>query len=63
MSVWRDMAHDAGYRGDEAERVARMIEEQERERVEAKSRCCQGMDDVCVASGCQMGIPGGEDGV
>lgn len=27
MSVYKDMAHDAGYRGEEAEQVARAIEE------------------------------------
>lgn len=27
-----------------------------------KSECCHGLDDVCAASGCLMGIVGGEDG-
>jgi hypothetical protein len=27
-----------------------------------EDRCCRGMDDVCVASGCLRGIPGGERG-
>lgn len=31
MSVYRDMAHDGGYRGDEADQVARMLEEKHRE--------------------------------
>lgn len=34
MSVFKDMAHDAGYRGDEAEQVARKLEECEREQAE-----------------------------
>lgn len=34
MSVWDDMARDAGYAGDEAKQVAMMIEGAERERVE-----------------------------
>ena len=29
MSVYKDMAHDAGYRGEEAEQMARQIEEME----------------------------------
>lgn len=33
MSEFDDMAHDAGYRGDEAKQVAAMIEDQERQRV------------------------------
>jgi hypothetical protein len=32
MSVWDDMARDAGYQGDEAKQVAAMLEEGERER-------------------------------
>lgn len=24
------------------------------------SNCCHGIDDVCVGSGCIMGVPGGE---
>lgn len=36
MSEWRDAALDAGYRGDEADQAARMLEEQERERYEAR---------------------------
>lgn len=24
--------------------------------------CCNGVDDVCVSSGCILGIPGGERG-
>ena len=28
MSVYKDMAHDAGYTGDQAEDVARQLEEQ-----------------------------------
>ena len=28
MSVYKDMAYDAGYRGEEAEQMARAIEEQ-----------------------------------
>lgn len=27
----------------------------------SQSECCHGVDDVCVASGCLLGIPGGED--
>lgn len=31
---WLDMAHDAGYRGDEARQMAQLIEQQEREQWE-----------------------------
>lgn len=34
VSVYRDMAHDGGYRGDDAEQVARMLEEQHRKECE-----------------------------
>lgn len=40
MSVFRDMARDGGYRGDEAEQVASMLEEQERERWESGQEPC-----------------------
>jgi len=33
---WLDMAHDAGYRGDEQRQVAAMIEQREREAFEAR---------------------------
>jgi ribosomal protein S8E len=36
MSDFRDAALDAGYRGDEADQAARMLEEQERERYERR---------------------------
>lgn len=36
MSVWRDMAYDAGARGDDLEQMARMVEEQEREQAERR---------------------------
>lgn len=47
MSVWRDMAKDAGYRGDEAEQVARMLEEEERRKVEEREadRCESDLED------------------
>lgn len=38
MSVYKDMAHDAGYRGDEAEQMAQAIEQQaEREAYEQQA--------------------------
>jgi hypothetical protein len=48
MSVWRDMAHDGGYRGDEAEQVARELEE--RARGEATSTGVE--PSVCAAGSC-----------
>ena len=36
MSVWLDMARDAGYTGDEAYDLAYYIEQRERERLECE---------------------------
>jgi hypothetical protein len=47
VSVYRDMAHDGGYRGDEAEQVARMLEEQHREECERPDEWC----DSCCGGG------------
>lgn len=33
------------------------------ERPSIEAMCCNGFDDVCVSSGCLLGIPGGERGL
>lgn len=55
MSLFRDMAHDAGYRGDEAEQVARTLEEQER--TKAWERDHEADDGYVECERCGRAVP------
>lgn len=55
MSVWDDMARDAGYRGDEARQVARRIEEEERERSVRRCPGCGEPEDEGDHYDCVVG--------
>lgn len=50
MNVFRNMAHDAGYSGDEAEQVARIFEEEERAKAEARAQEDAEDDDMRQAA-------------
>jgi hypothetical protein len=52
MNEWRDMAHDAGYRGEEADQAARMLEEQERERYERLEEDRRASDVPSICEDC-----------
>lgn len=49
MSIWKGMAHDAGYRDDEADQVARRLEEEEREKAERREAEQRQSDDRLTA--------------
>jgi hypothetical protein len=60
MSIYRDVAHDGGYRGDEAEQVARMLEEQHRQESEldlCPMGCGRTTDDPDGGHACLAGMP------
>jgi hypothetical protein len=56
MSVFDDMARDAGYRGDEAAQVARRLEEDERRQSETGCECSAMVLDDGRCSGCGRSV-------
>lgn len=55
---WMDMASDAGYRGDEQRQVAAMIEQQERDRFEARAEDARREDEqIAEAQAASVDVP------
>lgn len=56
VTVYKDMAHDAGYRGDEAERMARAIEEQHQREEFYRQLAAEAEADAMAALGQELDL-------